>query len=279
MSEPFEACWHSVDRDAAHRESLMEIWNGFVEDHPYDFTLDSQGEGVFILRVWQERPMPPELSVLTGEWLYNLRSALDYTIWATAVYESGSLPPPSEGVLQYPIYASPAAWSNNLYRLNPLTQHQRDRLEQMQPYNSEDPDANYLGWLNTLARNDRHRRLSIVTAYVAEVSPVVQLPIGCTATVQFGNRVLVDDYADVARIAVTPWQGGWEVNANPRIGIDPEIADWSKSPFWQRWPYDDRLKMVEVFVMGEVASFEYECVGASRKANLLSDSFKVECDV
>jgi hypothetical protein len=278
VSEPFDSCWERIERAATHRKTSIEIWNAFIEDHPYHFSLDPEGDGVFVLRVWQDRPTPPELSVIAGEWFYNLRCALDYAIWAAAVYENGSLPPPNEGVLQYPIYDSAAAWSKNLYRLKPLTQHQRDRLATMQPYSSEDPDANYLGWINRLARIDRHRRLSVVTAYMAEMSPVFQVPEGCTTALQFGNRVLVDGHADIARVTVSPWQEDWEIKANPRVGIDPEIADWAQSPFWQRWPYDDRLKMIEIFVMGEIACWEYEATGAGRKSSLLTDTFRAECD-
>lgn len=278
MTEPFDACWRRVDRAETHRVAAAEVWNDFLKDHPYTFTLDYECEGTFILRVHQLRPTPPELAVLTGEWLYNLRCALDYTIWATAVYASGRLPPPGEGTLQYPIYDAPTTWHKNLHRLKPLAQHHRDMLEKMQPYNSKDVDANYLGWLNRLARIDRHRRLSVVTAYMAEMSPVFAYPEGCTATLQFGDRVLIDGEANIARIRLTPWMDHWEVQANPRVGIDPEIADWAVSPFWQRIPYNDRLKMIEVFVMGEVATYEYDCTGTGRKSYLIPDRFKVESD-
>lgn len=171
MSEaPFQACWHRLDRAEAHRIAMTQIWNDFITDHPYDTSLDHEGDGVFILRVWQTSPIPPELAVITGEWIYNLRCALDYIVWATACYQSGAIPPPNEGTLQYPIYESADAWTRNLYRLKPLAEHHRAMLEQMQPFNS-DPDANYLGWINRLARIDRHRRLSIVTSYLAELNP------------------------------------------------------------------------------------------------------------
>jgi integrase len=81
-----------------------------------------------------------------------LRSALDYLIWATAVHMSGALPPPGEGALQYPIYDTEQAWTNNLYRLKPLADHHREMLREMQPFAS-DNDANYLGWIVSHARN------------------------------------------------------------------------------------------------------------------------------
>jgi len=151
-------------------------------------------------------------------------------------------------------------------------------LEIMQPYNSPDPDANYLGWINRLARIDRHRRLSVVTAYMAEVQPVVQVPEGCTSTLEFGERVFRDGSADIARITISPWQDGMIVRANPRAGIDPELADWAKSPFWQRIRFSERFTMMQLFVRAEIAAYEYDCTGASRFDHVLTDKWKAESD-
>ena len=276
--QPFDACWSRVDRAEVHRAAAVRIWNDYLASHPFDFSLDEQGDGEFVLRVWQHEPVPLELSVILGEWLYNLRSALDYIVWATAVYDSGQLPPPGESELQYPIYDNPRSWESNLRRLKSLARHHRDMLEKMQPFNSPDPDANYLGWVNRLARSDRHRRLSVITAYVAELEPIIGFPPQCSHTLAFGDRVLVDGRADVARIKLTPWQPDWEVKINPRIGIDPEIADWATSPFWRGRRYDERFRMIQLFVMGEIAAYEYSCTGASRKAKLITDDFKAICD-
>lgn len=274
---PFEACWHRLDRANVHRQSLVEIWNGFIADHPYDFSLDHQGGGVFILRLWQERPFPSEFAVITGEWLYSLRCTLDYIMWATAVYVNGSIPPPGESTLQYPIYENEGAWDKNLHRLKPLSSHHCEMLRKMQPFNSN-PDANYLGCINRLARIDRHRRLTIATSYAAEIAPVIGVPHGCATTLQWGTRVVDGDKADVARIVVTPWQDDFEVQANPRIGIDPEIAEWATSPFWSRIRFTERLTMMQAFVGAEIAVYEYDCIGSSRKASLLTDTYRAECD-
>jgi hypothetical protein len=75
------------------------------------------------------------------------------------------IPPPNDGVLQYPIYDTDKAWTSNLFRLKPLADHHREMLHEMQPFASNS-DASYLGWINRLARIDRHRRLSIMTSYL-----------------------------------------------------------------------------------------------------------------
>ncbi len=275
---PFAACWHRWDRANKHRTSLSEIWNGYIAQHPYDFSLDGQGDGTYILRVWQEAPMPPEFAVIMGEWLYNLRSALDYMIWATAVYETGRLPPPKQEQLQYPIYDTKQAWRNNIYRLQPLADHHRTMLHSMQPFNS-DLDANYLGWINRLSRIDRHRRLIDGTAYLAVIDPVFKVPNGSSVSLELGERVLRDGRADVARVTVAPWVEGMDISFNPRIGIDPEVGEWSESPFWSRMRFSERMSLMQVFVAGEIAAYEYDCTGDGHKADMLSENFKCEADL
>ncbi len=148
--------------------------------------LDGDGTGTYILRVLQRRTAPAGLAVALGEWLYNLRASLDYVIWATACYVAGRVPPPNEGVLQYPIYDEEAAWKRNEYRLKGLHRHHREMLLVMQPFNS-DPDANHLGWLNRLARIDRHRTLVTGAARFAQLEPVLQVPDGAAVTVEWGG--------------------------------------------------------------------------------------------
>ena len=210
--------------------------------------------------------MPYALAVAIGEWLYNLRSALDYLMLATAAHVSGQVPPPGEGQLQYPIYESDAAWNSNLHRLRQIREHHREMLKAMQPFNSN-ADANYLGWINRLARIDRHRHLTDLTAYVAETEPVIAISDGSKATLQWGARLVSQGYADVLRIVVAPWHPGMKVDVNPRLGIDPEVADWAQSPFWKRVRFSERFHMLQIFAAAEVAVYEYGWTGHSRRAD------------
>ncbi|MDN4481625.1 hypothetical protein [Demequina muriae] len=276
--EPFDAAWQRWERARARMTEAVQVWNGFIEPHDaFDFSLDGDDTGVFILRVHQVRPTPPEMAVVIGEWLYNLRAALDYLMWATACYVAGSVPPPKENVLQYPIYDTESAWTSNLYRLDGLLDHHREMLLLMQPFNS-DIDANYLGWLNRLARIDRHRNLVTGSARLGLVEPVLRCPEGSRVIVEWGERMIVDGRADVARFTVQPYWPGAVVDVNPRVGIDPEIDEWSRSPFWGKVTFQERLRMIQVFVAGEIAAYEYDCTGSSRKSNMVSDEFQKAMD-
>ena len=72
----FEGCWTRWERANEHRRAMAQVWNEYLSDHPFDFSLDDHGGGEFILQVHQDRPVPALFSVLCGEWLYNLRGCL-----------------------------------------------------------------------------------------------------------------------------------------------------------------------------------------------------------
>lgn len=243
--DPFEACWYRWERADSHRRDMVNVWNDYVERQTHDFELVHEGQGVHVLRVIENEPIPADFAGLFGEWLYNLRASLDYIIWAAASYASGTLPPPNEGVLQYPIYENEAAWKTNLYRIKGLPEHQHQRLRIMQPFAS-DLDANFLGWINRLARIDRHRTLVDGACYLAEPRPVLATDRGRRATLQWGSRVVRWAVTDVARLTITPWNDDAVVRFNPRAGLDPEIDQWSVSPFWGSKRFGDRVAFMQI---------------------------------
>lgn len=59
-------------------------------------------------------------------------------------------------------------------------------------------------------------------------------------------------------------------------GLDPEIDQWSVSPFRGKMRFGDRMLMMQVCVESE-ASYEYDCKGTSRRQEMLTDSFRQEC--
>ena len=277
MEDLFSPAWARLERAQEIPAVIAEDWNAYISQHPYAPRLIDEGSGVFVLRVEELVPPPEGMAVAVGEWLYNVRSSLDYIIWATASYESGIVPPPGDGRLQYPIYDRERDWERNAKRLGPLADHHKAMLLRMQPFNS-DPDANYLRWINRLARLDRHRHLNRITGRLTQLNPVVALPEGHEGRLQWGERVIRNGKADVARLTVEPWLEAAELHINPRIGVDPEVEAWSDSDFWGRVPLGERFSLCQIFVKGEIATYEYDCTGRTRSPDLLTDDFKRECD-
>jgi hypothetical protein len=276
--EPFESCWQRIDRAAVHSAEAAKVWNGYLEGHPFETNLVHEGNGVHVMYVDQTEPTPPEMSVLIGEWAYNLRAALDYTVYETAVVTSGQRPPPGAGELQFPVFESKESFDKSRGRFRAFRDHHVDLLETMQPYRHDDPDTSALRWLNRVAREDRHRQLSVFTAYAAELRPRIGLTPGHTADLTFGARSLRDGSAEVFRFVVRPWSVDVEVEVNPRIGLDPDIEGWAESAFWGRIAYNERLAIVASVPKSMVVTFEYDCLGSTREPDWLTDSFRAECD-
>lgn len=117
--------------------------------------------GWFELRL----PAPPAaLSVIAGDCLYNLRSALDHLIWELVVAN-----PPNEPTEQnmFPICTTPEAFAQQLkrQRLQGVLPESVRYIESLQPYGTADHP---LRWLQHLHNTDKHRTLNVILAAASD---------------------------------------------------------------------------------------------------------------
>jgi hypothetical protein len=103
------------------------------------------------------------------------------------------------------------------------------------------------------------------------------IPSGVEPQLEWGQKTFRNRVCDFARITFPDEESGDGVQMNPRVGIDPEIAEWSTSPFWGRYRFSDRLQLMHVFLYAEVGLYEYDCTGSSAH-DAISDSFRAESD-
>lgn len=273
----FESARLRVSRAQDRAREMSEVWNDYLTPHPFDFFLVRTSPTQYVVRLEQTEPVPLELSALFGEWLYNLRSALDHIVWASAAYAAGSVPPDGEDRLQYPIYDTEDRWIRNRWRLKSLPTHQVQMLHRMQPFNS-DSDANFLRWINELARMDRHRHLTMSTARVAQAEPVFKVPSGVAPTLEWGQRVFSGGRCDLARVTFPDADSSAGVSCNPRVGIDPEIVEWSESDFWKNIRFSEQLNMLMISVKAEIDVYDYDCTGAPAARRTVTSAFADESD-
>jgi hypothetical protein len=268
---PFEGSWHRVDRATAHRDAAVTDWNAFLaeDEDPFDFTLKGDDQGHFTLSVYQAAPIPPLIAIRLGEWLYNLRTALDYCVYDVAVCDTGQNPPPDDGKLLFPIQGSAAAFREKAYQIKPLSKQHRGWIETVQPYQGGDPERTALFWLNELARIDRHRALHVVGGYIAASTPTIEAPAATTVLFEEVPFVpFIDGETVIARFQVIPYRPGDKVYANPHTGIHPELAEWAS----RRLPrlglgyltFDERLLHIETIVKVIIGQFERDCLGHTR---------------
>jgi len=268
---PFDRCWDRVDRATAHREAAIAEWNTFISgDDPYDTWLDDEGDGKFTLWMGQVRPTPPDIGLLFGEWLYQLRAALDNAVYATAVFDTQQDPPPRKSSLQMPICETESLFNRHQYKIGPLSQKHRAWIERIQPYKAGDRfNLSALYWLNDLARIDRHRSIHVVGGYVAESNPIVDAPNAEAVLFEDIDRhVLIDPEAVIARFKVIPFAPDDNVKANPQAGIDPEFAEWVSQKDltapWRGFTFGERQRFIEANVAGVIGWLERDCIGKTR---------------
>ncbi len=166
-----------LDRAEELYETLGTAWGEYLEQRPHRLVtkLHSGGRGELLME--RVVPMPPELGLTLGEFLYQLRAALDNCLYAVAVIVAGTSPPPGAGALQWPICHTAEAFNQQRYRLKHLRADLIGALETIQPYQAELPAWNSLQLLNDLARVDRHRTLHLVTLVPVDSELIVDFDV------------------------------------------------------------------------------------------------------
>jgi hypothetical protein len=173
-----------------------------------------------------------ELALELGEFLYQLRAALDSLIHETAIAVSGQDPPPNAENLEFPIRASEAGFKNAAAKIASLASHHRVGIEDIQPYRAEyeteglELCSRALGAINDLARKDRHRGLRIVASWGANKKPQFDLPPECSLEwLHVTDDGLLERESEVARFKIRNWSPGLELQANPNFTIDVTVED------------------------------------------------------
>jgi hypothetical protein len=87
--EPFAGCWARLDRAREHIETFGTEWGRFLDPHPYRVYVDVQADGRGVVGIRRHEAMPAQLSLLIGEFLYELRAALDNCLLEIAIRHSG----------------------------------------------------------------------------------------------------------------------------------------------------------------------------------------------
>ena len=104
-------------------------------------------------------------SLIASDAFHNLRCALDHLVYAFAVFESKSNPPPGKTVLSFPICDDPKWFRGAKKKLEPLSACVREEIEFMQPYNRRHARLPpLLGLLRDFDDSDKHRLLHIAMA-------------------------------------------------------------------------------------------------------------------
>ena len=194
----FDGCWQRLER--ANIAEPDRVVQRIPRPAPYDYTVIDNRDGTYVIRVTQGTAIPAKLGVLIGEWLYNLRATLDTVIWATAAYVAGAIPhrgstssstrsttPDEEPIQAQRPGRAPSADAPPDAALQQRCGRQLPRLDQPPRARRPAPTPQRHDFLHT------------------DLRPVVGLPPGTQANLQFGDRIIDDDTADCVRLSVRNW--------------------------------------------------------------------------
>lgn len=172
-AEPsLEGAYLRVNRAEEHIEALKRLQQELGEKTgrprvlPDTETREHLPDGgwqvTFPIMELPQLPAPdPSWSVLVGETVYNLRSALDYLVYALAHRDSGS----HQEQTQFPICGKQEEFAGQARRrLAGVNDTHVQAIEALQPYAGEGPDCDWLERLADLSNPDKHRHLVATNA-------------------------------------------------------------------------------------------------------------------
>ncbi|WP_157838416.1 hypothetical protein [Nocardia farcinica] len=150
---------------------MAKLLNG----SPTTFSLTRGNEGHdLVIKAISEPPLMAACAF--GDWLANIRSALDYAFYQLVIHDEQRRPPSRPRDRTFPLQRTQEDFEKLLgkdifHNLRPTT---IKLIESMQPYHTHyGADGNALLWLHDLARLDRHREPFTLGALVKSFNTTI----------------------------------------------------------------------------------------------------------
>lgn len=157
-----------IGRAEEHLDTLDAEIGVYLANEPYAAVREydpQHGERLAGIRVTQ--PPPAHLALVIGDYLHNLRSALDHLAWQLVI-ASGNTPTPRT---EFPIYKDASVYQQRVGRvvIQPgVTAPIGADVESLQPYHRGDDALNHPLWvLHDLSNIDKHRTLHTAALWVS----------------------------------------------------------------------------------------------------------------
>jgi hypothetical protein len=162
-----------MERASEHAADLKAEIARFLDTNPYsvahefdrkplpnEFPPGMEIVGVHRWRAQTEKAIPPRISILAGDVLKELRSALDYVAWQLALGQSAT-PPQTTA---FPIFASEKLYARDKQRfIGGIDGGAHPIFDAVQPYHAGDKATEQPLWvLHRLANDDKHKMPHVV---------------------------------------------------------------------------------------------------------------------
>jgi hypothetical protein len=179
MSHPLDGARLKVVRAQKHLESFNEEAWRYINTEPHQVIAKREGN-IVTVECLITAELDPSLACIVGDFVTNLRAALDYVIWELFIrFGPTTLTDGQKGGIAFPIVASgnadfskPNGKAAKLSGLCGIPAPAISVIESVQPYH-----AGYeaLGTLNLLVNRDKHRMLLLCGVFVDSKGELVIL--------------------------------------------------------------------------------------------------------
>jgi|GEM_PF-6624930 len=195
MSNKLDGARLKISQAKAHLRSFNEEGQKYLSTEPYTLQLTLDEGLVKVEAVITDEP-PPALACIIGDFVTNLRAALDYVAW-----ELGTKSPPApltdaqEKRITFPLYLSHAGFSKSdstakfLENVCGVPTSTMNAIASVQPYQT---GYEPLAALDALVRWDKHRTLLLCASFVEHTAATVYYrdkPVFSGHGISFGQRL------------------------------------------------------------------------------------------
>jgi hypothetical protein len=144
-----------IQRSTQHFKTLNREITEYLDSGAYEAVHSfDQKERLHTFRLEVRHELPMQIRLLTGEVLFQLRSALDNLAWQLALLSGQA---PSE-YTEFPIFSSRAAYVKKKKRkIGSMPVEAQAIVDEVQPYHANRPEDEALWVLHRLTNEDKHR--------------------------------------------------------------------------------------------------------------------------
>ena len=201
---PSEPSWGlKVIRAHQHLAAITKLVDRIGEDSPRSIRVAERHEaGHWIYTAHNDLVIDPMLAVIIGEFLYDLRSALDHIAAANVpaerirfsqfpIFTEDIWQPVPDGTDARRIKDQQSKWKRWTKGMPPAIVN---LIKDMQPYQnaskySSNPDDHALAILNEYQNADKHRELNIISSGIEDPHATVTWPTGVRKEIDFRNAL------------------------------------------------------------------------------------------
>ena len=237
MSEQplFREWYPRINRADAHAKTFVEMCKAFLGERPYSVIHEMKNDWEGIIKAVPTVALDPNVQLVLGEFFYQLRAALDATMWEAHIHLGGSEVAPYANRLDFPIADKASNFKKAAFHDVPLPEKLKVWLRSIQPCLAgevcrtadETAVSEALAVIHNCARHDRHRHLHVVGAYALDKTSRISVRPS-PARVTYQRTVASDFFKDefvVAEFGLADHTTETEIYAEGSFGLQISIQE------------------------------------------------------